>query len=120
MTHIEPPEQQYQAAVEIAFANPLEMEKFFTSPEYAIATQDLAQYVDRFLPFPERTAYTFVYDGNMTLAGQRSSTVAELIANIGATNQLKEDVTTLMLQQQLIQSNGKERATADRKLLLLQ
>ena len=43
----------------------------------------------------------------MTLAGQRSSTVAELIANIGATNQLKEDVTTLMLQQQLIQSNGK-------------
>lgn len=106
VTHIEPPEQQYQAAVEIAFANPLEMEKFFTSTEYAIATQDLAQYVDRFLPFPERTAYTFVYDGNMTLAGQRSSTVAELIANIGATNQLKEDVTTLMLQQQLIQSNG--------------
>ena len=107
VSHFEPPEQQYQAAVEIAFANPLEMEKFFASTEYAIATQDLARYVDRFLPFPERTAYTFVYDGNMTLAGQRSSTVAELIANIGATNQLKEDVTTLMLQQQLIQSNGK-------------
>ncbi len=107
VSHFEPPEQQYQAAVEIAFANPLEMEKFFTSQEYAIATKDLARYVVRFLPFPERTAYTFVYGGKMTLAGQRSSTVAELIANIGATNQLNEDVTTLMLKQQLIQPNGK-------------
>lgn len=100
VSHFEPPGEQYQAAIEIAFANPLEMEKFFTSREYAIATKDLAQYVQRFLLFPERTAYTFVYDGKMTLAGQRSSTVAELIANIGATNQLKEDVTTLMMQQQ--------------------
>jgi len=33
----------------------------------------------------------------MTLAGQRSSTVAELITNIGATNQLKSDITSLML-----------------------
>nr|WP_072013786.1 ethyl tert-butyl ether degradation protein EthD [Myxosarcina sp. GI1] len=102
VSHFEPPEEQYQAAIEIAFANPLEMEKFFASPEYAIATRDLSRYVRRFLLFPERTAYTFVYDGEMTLAGQRSSTVAELIANIGATNQLKEDVTTLMMQQQLI------------------
>ena len=106
VSHFEPPEQQYQAAIEIAFANPLEMEKFFASTEYAVATKDLAKYVKQFLLFPERTAYTFVYDSKMTLAGQRSSTVAELIASIGATNQLKDDVTTLMLQQQLISSNG--------------
>ncbi len=37
----EPLDKQYQAAVEIAFANPLEMERFFASSEYAIATQDL-------------------------------------------------------------------------------
>ena len=105
VAHNEPLEQQYQAAIEIAFANPLEMEKFFASAEYAIASKDLARFVKRFLLFPERTAYTFVYDGKMTLAGQRSSTVAELIAEIGATNQLKDDVTTLMMKQQLI-SNG--------------
>jgi 4-carboxymuconolactone decarboxylase len=34
----------------------------------------------------------------MTLAGQRGSTVAELIMTAGAVNQLREDVTTLMLR----------------------
>ncbi|MFN6486538.1 MULTISPECIES: EthD domain-containing protein [unclassified Nostoc] len=107
VSHYEAPDKQYQAAFEIAFANPLEMETFFASKEYATAVQDQIQYVQRILPFPERTAYTFVYDGKMTLAGQRSSTVAELIANIGATNQLKEDVVCLMLEQKLISnSNG--------------
>ena len=105
VSHTEPLEQQYQAAIEIAFANPLAMEKFFASSEYAFATLELARYVRRFLLFPERTAYTFVYDGKITLAGQRSSTVAELISNIGATNQLEEDITNLMMPQQLV-SNG--------------
>lgn len=107
VSHYEPPEQQYQAAFEIAFANPLEMETFFASQEYADAVQNQAKYIERLLPFPERTAYTFVYDGKMTLAGQRSSTVAELIANIGAINQLKEDVVSLMLEQKLVSSNGR-------------
>ncbi|MBD6615524.1 ethyl tert-butyl ether degradation protein EthD [Komarekiella sp. 'clone 1'] len=116
VSHYESPEKQYQAAFEIAFANPLEMETFFASREYANAVQDQAKYVQRLLPFPERTAYTFVYDGKMTLAGQRSSTVAELIANIGATNQLKEDVVCLMLEQKLISnsnghSNGSQNTT---------
>ncbi|WP_341529585.1 EthD domain-containing protein [Nostoc sp. UHCC 0302] len=107
VSHFEPAEQQYQAAFEIAFSNPLEMETFFASREYAAAVQNQAKYIQRLLSFPERTAYTFVYDGKMTLAGQRSSTVAELIANIGATNQLKEDVVSLMLEQKLIStSNG--------------
>ncbi|MBW4689735.1 MAG: EthD domain-containing protein [Komarekiella atlantica HA4396-MV6] len=116
VSHYESPEKQYQAAFEIAFANPLEMETFFASREYANAVQEQAKYVQRLLPFPERTAYTFVYDGKMTLAGQRSSTVAELIANIGATNQLKEDVVCLMLEQKLISnsnghSNGSQNTT---------
>jgi hypothetical protein len=97
VSHYEPPEKQYQAAFEIAFSNRLDMEKFFASQEYATAVKDQAKYVKQITPFPERTAYTFVYDGEMTLAGQRSSTVAELIVNIGATNQLRDDVTSLML-----------------------
>lgn len=120
VSHFEPSEKQYQAAFEIAFSNPLEMETFFASAEFAAAVKDQARYIQRLLPFPERTAYTFVYDGKMTLAGQRSSTVAELIANIGATNQLKEDVVSLMLEQKLISnsnghsngySNGSQNAT---------
>ncbi|MBD2449510.1 nuclear transport factor 2 family protein [Nostoc sp. FACHB-152] len=103
VSHFEPLQKQYQAAFEIAFANPLEMETFFASREYAVAVQDQAKYIKQLLPFPERSVYTFVYDGKMTLAGQRSSTVAELIVKVGATNELKEDIVSLMNGKQ----NGK-------------
>lgn len=97
VAHAEPYEDNYQAAFDIAFANRLEQEKFFASDAYAKAVADQAKYVKQISPFPERSAYAFVYNGKMTLAGQRSSTVAELITSIGATNQLRDDITTLML-----------------------
>ncbi|MCW5316081.1 DUF1857 family protein [Nostoc sp. KVJ3] len=100
VSHLEPLDKQYQAAFEIAFENPLKMEAFFASPEYAAAFKDLAKYVKQILPLPERSAYTFVYNGKLTLAGQWSSNVADLIVKVGATNQLKLDIVSLM--------NGKE------------
>ncbi|MEH1860999.1 MAG: nuclear transport factor 2 family protein [Nostoc sp.] len=104
VSHYEAPEKQYQAAFEIAFANPLEMETFFASKEYAVAVQDLPKYVKQLLPFPEQTAYTFVYDSKMTLAGQCSSNVADLIVKVGATNQLKSDIVSLMSGKQIAKS----------------
>jgi alkylhydroperoxidase/carboxymuconolactone decarboxylase family protein YurZ/catechol 2,3-dioxygenase-like lactoylglutathione lyase family enzyme/limonene-1,2-epoxide hydrolase len=104
VSRYESPEKQYQAAFEIAFANPLEMETFFASQEYAIAVQDQAKYVKQILPFPERRAYTFVYDSKMTLAGQCSSNVADLIVKVGATNQLKSDIVSLMSGKQITKS----------------
>lgn len=97
VAHSEAPEKNYQAALEIAFSNRLEMEKFFASEIYTTATKYQAKYVRQISTFPERTAFTFVYGGQMTLAGQRSSTVADLITNIGAINQLQDDISTLML-----------------------
>jgi hypothetical protein len=97
VAHSEPAEENYQAAFEIAFADHLAMESFFQSPAYAEAVKGQAQFVQQISPFPERSAYAFVYDGQMTLAGERSSTVAELITNIGATNQLRDDIRGLML-----------------------
>ncbi len=104
VSHYEAPEKQYQAAFEIAFANPLEMETFFASKEYTFAVQDLAKYAKQVLPFPERSAYTFVYDSKMTLAGQCSSKVADLIVKAGATNQLKPDIVSLMNGKQITKS----------------
>ncbi len=95
--HSESQGKEYDGAFEIAFANQLEREKFFASPEYQQAIQQAGQYLQLIRPFPERTAYTFVYDGKMTLAGERSAKVSELIAHIGATNQLQPDITNLML-----------------------
>jgi EthD domain len=99
VAHSEPAEENYQGAFEIAFSDRLEMESFFASPEYAAAVENQAKYVKQISVFPERSVYTFVYNGAMTLAGQRSSTVAALIRDIGATNQLRDDITSLMLGQ---------------------
>lgn len=99
VAHSEPAEENYQAAFEIAFGNRLEMESFLVSKEYAAAVENQPKYVKQICVFPERSAYTFVYNGAMTLAGQRSSTVAALITEIGATNQLRTDITSLMLGQ---------------------
>ncbi|MBD2391628.1 EthD domain-containing protein [Aphanizomenon flos-aquae NRERC-008] len=110
VSHYEPEEKQYHAAYEIAFANHLEREKFFASSEYLAAVKDAAKYIKQIQPFPERTAYTFVYDGQMTLAGQRSSSVAELITEIGALNQIQKDIESLMVNQTLYsqQTNGSQ------------
>src|SRR5205823_5032556 len=98
VAHNEPPEHNYHAAFEIAFASREEMDRFFASSHYTAAVKNLPQYVKQMRVFPERSAYTFVYGGRITLAGQRSATVADLITTIGATNQLREDVTGLMLR----------------------
>ena len=97
VAHAEPAEESYQASFEIAFSTPLDMEFFFASEAFQEAVRDFGRYVKHVAPFPERSAYTFVYNGEMTLAGQRSSTVAELIVGVGAVNQLKPDITALML-----------------------
>jgi peptidoglycan hydrolase-like protein with peptidoglycan-binding domain len=97
VVHYEPPEKQYQAAFEIAFRNRLDMETFFASQQYADAVRDQASYVKQVCPFPERDAYTFVYNGRMTLTGQRGSRTAELISDLGATNQLRADIHDLVV-----------------------
>jgi alkylhydroperoxidase/carboxymuconolactone decarboxylase family protein YurZ len=98
VAHSEPPQESYHAAFEVAFPNREQMDAFLASAEYARAARELSKYVAQMRVFPERAPYTFVYRGRMTLAGERSSTVAELIAATGAANQLRQDVTTLMVQ----------------------
>ena len=110
VVHSEPLEKQYQAAFEIAFFNSLEKEQFFASADYLTATENISKYVKQINPFPERTVYTFVYGGKMTLAGQRSSTVAELITKVGAVNQLQEDIIALMSGQSS-KSNESQKAS---------
>ena len=102
VTHLELPEHQYQGAIELAFANALQLALLLDSPQYQVVARDLPRYIKNFHPFPERSAYTFVYEGQLTLAGQRSATVADLITRIGAANQLKPDVSNLMLGQQAL------------------
>jgi ketosteroid isomerase-like protein len=112
VVHSEPLEKQYQAAFEIAFSNTLEKEKFFASADYLAASENISQYIKQINPFPERTANTFVYSGKMTLAGQRSSTVADLITKAGAINQLQEDIVAL-ISGQTSKSNDHQKNSID-------
>jgi EthD domain len=97
VAHSEAPERHYQAAFEIAFANNLDLEYFFASAEYTSTITEQSKYIKQISTFPERDPYTFVYDGKLTLAGQRGSSTAQLIRKIGAVNQLREDVLNLIL-----------------------
>lgn len=97
VSHYEPLEKQYQAAFEIAFKSWIDMENFFDSQAYTAVVQDQKNYIKQFTTFREQGTYTFVYNGKLTLAGQRTSTVAELIANLGATNQTEDNILNLML-----------------------
>jgi EthD domain len=99
VSHYEPIEKQYQAAFEIAFKNRLHLERFFASQEYAGTIKEQSKYIKQITTFPVRDVYTFVYNSEITLAGQRGSAVAALINNIGATNQLQEDILNLMLSK---------------------
>jgi len=97
VSHYEPLEKQYQAAFEIAFKNKIDMETFFNSKPYTSVVKDNGKYIKKFATFLEEGTYTFVDNGKLTLAGQRTSTVAELIANLGATNQTQDNILNLML-----------------------
>ena len=50
---------------------------------------------------PERFASTFVCNHKRTLAGQRGSSVAKLVNDLGAINQTRDDIRDLMLTNQL-------------------
>ncbi|MDX1978123.1 MAG: EthD domain-containing protein [Pseudanabaenaceae cyanobacterium bins.68] len=93
--HAEPPESSYQACLELAFANGLALEHFFADPIYQATTSTQPQYLSQISTFPLRDAYTFVYDGKITLAGERGSSIAQLITRIGAVNQLQPEITSL-------------------------
>jgi hypothetical protein len=100
VSYYEPLEKQYQAAFEIAFKNSIDMETFFNSEAYTSVVKDQRKYIKQFATFLEQGTYTFIDNGKLTLAGQRTSTVAELITNLGATNQTQDKILNLMLGNQ--------------------
>ncbi|MBM2815572.1 MAG: Ethyl tert-butyl ether degradation EthD [Ignavibacteria bacterium] len=97
VAHAQPESEQFQAIIEIAFKNRFFMERFFASNEYNETIADQPKYFKQISAFPQRTAFTFVQDDEITLAGMRGSKVADLILNIGATNQVREDIIALMM-----------------------
>lgn len=97
VSHSQPEEEQFQACIEIAFSDRFEMERFFASDEYKNVELTQEKYIRQISVFQQRTAFTFVFDNLITLQGLRGSYTASLIRNVGATNQVKDDIVNLML-----------------------
>lgn len=93
----EPSEQrQVHAAFEIAFATRMQLAKFVASAEYVKAAKGMGRFVRQMSVFAEEAAYSLVEDGEATLMGQRSPSVARTITDAGALSNLSVDVVELM------------------------
>lgn len=95
--HAEPPEKSYRGALHLGFADAIARRQFFAAAAYQETLAGQAAHLQGIATFRFRDVYTFVYNGEMTLAGQRGSSVAQRIVEIGAINQLQADVVALML-----------------------
>jgi hypothetical protein len=90
--HFVGPDRQNLAIAEIAFTNRLAAKSLFASAAFKEMLGDQHKYVDAVRAYLVTGFYTFVRDGRPTLAGLRGSRQAELIALLGAANQLDEKV----------------------------
>jgi hypothetical protein len=84
-----------------SFRNALDRETVFASPAYLDAMAKGSNMIDMIKPCHERFTATFVSGHTMTLAGKRGSSVAQLITNLGALNQIRDDIDNLMLFNKL-------------------
>ncbi|MDJ1167934.1 EthD domain-containing protein [Roseofilum sp. BLCC_M154] len=99
VSYSQDPAMDVQAAMEIGFRNRLALRTYLASDEYKSLTTEMKKYVKSFQPYPERSKSTFVYNGTPTLAGQRGLSGALAIEKLGAMNQVRENITQLMLGQ---------------------
>jgi hypothetical protein len=85
--HVVGPDRLNLAVAEIAFASPLAATSLFSSALFKDVLGEQAHHVDALGVYLVTGFYTFVRDGQPTLAGLRGSRAAELITSMGAANQ---------------------------------
>ena len=86
-------ERKRIAVVELGFATALSARAFFETPAYRATDGQQRAAIESVGIFPVSSIYTFIRDGEITTAGLRGSRSAQLIADIGAVNQTRADVT---------------------------
>jgi len=94
--HAVPDARRLLAILELAFASPLERRAFYAGERFAQAVDGLAAQVAHVSAFAVSGVYTYVRDRQLTVAGLRGSRPAQLIEQIGAVNQVADDVRGLI------------------------
>ena len=92
--HHKAPDKQYQACLEIVFADALALRRFAAGPAWAADEQ--RRHLRAHHPFLVWRRYCMRYGGRGTLTGLRTAAVAEQIHRLGAVNQTEPDVLALV------------------------
>jgi hypothetical protein len=94
--HRVPPERCRLAVMELVFASPLARREAFASQAFKATADAQVKHLRFVTAFPVNGIYTYVRDKQLTTAGLRGSRPAELIAKLGAANQLEREVAHLL------------------------
>ena len=89
--------EQHQFVIELGADSKLEIKQVFQQDHFRKLMAAAGDIWEAIHPFESDGRYTMVYDGNITQAGLRGSTNAQLIRKVGAVNQVSADVMQLML-----------------------
>jgi len=93
--HDAPLPRQYQAVLELVFADALAARRFFAGSAFAATSRFLAQHLRDAHTYRLLQAPVMACNGRMSLSGLRGHSVAELITAAGAVNQLEPEVAAL-------------------------
>jgi hypothetical protein len=96
--HTVGPDRLHLAVAEVAFENARVARDFFAGAAFRKVLSAQAKHIDAIGAYLVSGFYTFVRDGVATAAGIRGSRAAELINNLGATNQLAPSVREQFLR----------------------
>jgi hypothetical protein len=91
-------ERRAIGVIEIGFASAFTAREFFDSEAFRATVEDQRRHIRSIGTFRVSGVYTYVRDGVITTAGLRGSRTAELIEQIGAVNQTRDEVTRRFLQ----------------------
>ncbi len=91
VAHDQSEAQQYQAMLELVFADRLAARRFLASADYQATATEQPRFLHTVHVFPEPASYTMVAEGQLTVAGRRGGTSAETILAVGAFNQLEPE-----------------------------
>lgn len=107
--HEAPAARLHLAMLEVVFDSALARRRFFGSAAFRRAASGLAQHARYVTPFSVSGVFTYVRDGELTLAGLRGSRPAQLIHQLGAINQTEPDATGLFLAHENSGNGGRKR-----------
>ncbi|MBF7142661.1 MULTISPECIES: hypothetical protein [Pseudomonas] len=93
--HEAPAARLHLAMLELVFESALARRQFFNSAAFRQATRGLAKHARYVTPFSVSGVFTYVRNGELTLAGRRGSRSAQLIYQLGAINQIAPEVLEL-------------------------